>query len=203
VVQFEALTSSGQFTGGAGNTVLNTNGLFVTANTTTSQASRNGYNFTLPTTNGTAALWAYDTVSGALNNRFIRLDNYHTAHSGSDLTFIELRAGASSSNEANISLGLNSSVTTVSLTASQINVNGSINDSLVPFSNNTFSLGSASFRWDNIYFNEPTTSAALFPLVSNSGQIMAKNDGYNGTVTIAGCVVTYEFGIAVSAVGAC
>jgi hypothetical protein len=204
-VQFEALTSNGQFTGGGGNTVLNTNGLFVTANTATTLATRNGYNFTLPTSDGNAVLWAYDNLSGGtINTRFIRLDNYHTAHSTSnDLTFIELRAGQSSANEANISLGLNTSVTTISLTASQINVNGSINDDLIPYSAGTYALGSPSFPWLNIYFSEPTTTSALFPLVSNSGRIMAKSNGFNGATTIAGCVTTYQFGIAVSAVGAC
>lgn len=63
-------------------------------------------------------------------------------------------------------------------------------------------LGGSSHRWKDIYFSEPTTSAVgLFPLVTSSGRIMAKNNGFNGTVTCgAGEAIksiTAEFGVIV------
>jgi hypothetical protein len=67
----------------------------------------------------------------------------------------------------------------------------------------TVDLGSAGHRWRDIYFAEPTTGDALFPLVTSSGRIMAKNDDFNGTVTIGACTQTFEFGILVSKAGGC
>jgi hypothetical protein len=71
-----------------------------------------------------------------------------------------------------------------------------------PYTDVTYDLGATSLKWRDIYFSEPTTGTALFPLVSSSGRIMAKNDGLNGTTTCAGAQrvssITVEFGIVIS-----
>lgn len=81
------------------------------------------------------------------------------------------------------------------------------NDSYVrglwmPYTTATYDLGAASQKWRDIYFSEPTTTAALFPLVTNSGRIMAKNNGLNATTTCAGAQrvssITTEYGIVTS-----
>ena len=62
----------------------------------------------------------------------------------------------------------------------------------------------AGARWANIYWSEPTTSGvALFPVVTSSGRMLAKNDGFNGTITIGGnCAITVAFGIVTGHSGA-
>lgn len=72
-----------------------------------------------------------------------------------------------------------------------------------PRATNTYSLGDTTARWNEIWFNEPSTTTALFPLVSNSGRIMAKSDGTNGSFTIGGtCTLTFEYGILTGRSGA-
>lgn len=76
--------------------------------------------------------------------------------------------------------------------------------SIFPNATSTYSLGDASAKWNDIYFSEPTTSTAgLFPVVSNNGRLMVKNTLKNGSFAIAGCTITVEHGLIKSATGAC
>jgi hypothetical protein len=68
---------------------------------------------------------------------------------------------------------------------------------LRPGANNTWDLGTSAAKWRDIYWSEPPTTGILYPLVSNAGRIMAKTNGSNGAITVAGCTITVEFGIIV------
>jgi hypothetical protein len=87
-------------------------------------------------------------------------------------------------------------------TSVQLGANTYVRGAVLPGTSNSYALGDPALRWGEIYFSEPTTGTALFPLVSNSGRIMAKNDGLNGTTTCAGAQrissITVEFGIVIS-----
>jgi hypothetical protein len=74
----------------------------------------------------------------------------------------------------------------------------------VPYVTDTYVLGASTSRWEEIWFDDNTqvTGSALFPLVSNGGKLMAKNDGLNGTTTCTAgqkvSAIVVEFGIVIS-----
>ena len=71
-------------------------------------------------------------------------------------------------------------------------------------STNSIDLGGPGRRFRDIYFSEPTTGASgLFPLVTLNGRIMAKSNGYNGSIVVAGCTISVEFGLITGKAGGC
>jgi hypothetical protein len=192
--QFSASTSTGTLTAGAGRTVLDASGIHVTANTSGASFASNSAYFFTPTslTGGDFGLAGYDT--GAF--RGLSLRNVFNG-GGSGTAVLTLGIGAGGAEALYINLAHNS--------LGYVDIGGAA--VVRPAVSGVTDLGGATFKWNNIYMTDHDTGDRLFPLVTNSGQIMSKNDGYDsalhGALTIAGCTLTYEFGILVGKSGGC
>lgn len=166
------------------NLTINNNGISMAASGAISCAR--GYSFsggniaTCPSTTG----MFYDTTVGAL---------YLTASQTAGNNASIVISATPNSVGSNLQISLDGSTSKMQLYAGA----GIIaNANVLPESDNAENLGGASFRWKDVYIIEHTTGTALFPLVSNSGHIEAKNDGVNGSFVIGGnCTIVVEFGI--------
>lgn len=54
-----------------------------------------------------------------------------------------------------------------------------------------------------VFVTEVTTTDNLWPMVSNAGQILVKNNVFNGAIVVGGCTITVQSGIITAKAGGC